>query len=94
MKRKMYSVKDSVADCFLMPFQALTDAEAFRIVRGAATDPNSNLSEFPNDYSLFYIGIFDDCTGVIDSSVPSLLVHVSSLITGGVNLDDQNPQSL
>ena len=92
MKRKMYSVKDSVADCFLMPFQALTDAEAFRMVRTAATDPNSNLSQFPNDYSLFYIGTFDDCTGVIDSSVPSLLVHVSSLITGGVNLDGQDSQ--
>lgn len=91
MKRKMYCVKDSVADCFHMPFQALTDAEALRMVRSAAMSPDSNLSQFPNDYSLFIVGVFDDCTGLISSSTPELLVHVSTLIAGGV-IDAQDSQ--
>ena len=62
MRRKLYCVKDSVADCFHMPFQASTDAEAFRMVRAAAMSPDSNLSQFPNDYSLYCVVPVDGFT--------------------------------
>ena len=93
MRKKLYSVKDSIADCFHMPFQASTDAEAFRMVRAVAMSPDSNLSQFPNDYSLYCVGVFDDCVGTISSNVPELLVHVSTLIAGGVS-DAQDSQSV
>jgi len=57
---KMYSVRDQKAEMYHMPFFALTNGVAIRIFADLANDPNTFVGKHPNDYSLFYLGEFDD----------------------------------
>lgn len=63
MIKKVYSVYDTKVCAFTSPFFASTDGEATRYVRGAVEDPNTMLYKYPEDYTLFCIGSFDEESG-------------------------------
>lgn len=71
MQKQMFSIYDSKAKVFSNPFTSINTATAVRDFQRAASDPHSDISRFPEDYTLFDLATFDDVTGVIAfNSVP------------------------
>jgi len=65
MTKLVYSVYDHKACCFSNPFVAPNNNVALRSFHQASTDENSEISKYPNDYSLFNLGSFNDETGAL-----------------------------
>lgn len=63
----VYSICDTKAQAFMMPFFAINNAVAFRNCEQACKAPNSNFAQFPADYILVRIGKFDDQKGLLDA---------------------------
>lgn len=67
MELRVYSIRDSKAEIFNQPFFQKTDAEAQRSFAQLIRDPKSTINQFPEDYDLYFLGTYDDQTGVIKS---------------------------
>ena len=81
MKRKLYSLEDTKAQCFGPITTARTDGEATRHVIEAVSDPKSMLYKYPQDYRLVRIGEFDDNTGKITGTdETSVVIDCSTAI--------------
>lgn len=65
----MYTVFDAVAAVYLPPFFFMTDGEAIRAFANTCNDGQSQMAKNPSDFTLFYIGEFDDETGLADPAV-------------------------
>lgn len=65
MIKYFYAVYDSKAKCFANPFFMVNDATAVRALAAAANDPSTEVCRFPEDFTLFLLGSFDDSTGVV-----------------------------
>lgn len=65
MKQQIYSVRDSKAEIFNVPFYGNTHAEAERSFVAAANDPKSNINQFPEDFDLWHLGQYDTQTGIV-----------------------------
>lgn len=61
--KKVYSVFDSKAEAYTLPFFADTAGVATRMFMDATGDANSNFCKYPEDYTLFEIGEFEERTG-------------------------------
>lgn len=64
----LYSVFDSAVQAYLPPFCERSDAAAVRAFRRACLDPNHAFAVSGKDYSLYYLGDFDDATGSLTQS--------------------------
>lgn len=62
---KVLTVYDSKAEAYLPPFYMRTTAEAIRAFEATCNDTESNMSRYPEDYTLFEIGDWDDDKGNI-----------------------------
>lgn len=63
---KVLTVYDSKAAAYLPPFYMRTTAEAVRAYEATSNDPESNMCKYPEDYTLFEIGTWDDNNGEIE----------------------------
>lgn len=61
----IYAIYDSKAAAFLQPFFATCHAVAFRNVERACRNPDSPFVQFPEDFTLFLVGSFDDEAGAL-----------------------------
>ncbi|AXH77074.1 MAG: nonstructural protein [Microviridae sp.] len=78
MQKSMFSCFDSKAGVFSSPFTSINSNVALRDFSMAASDPNSQISQYPEDYILYEIATFDDSTGVITEIAPPInLGHAS-----------------
>lgn len=68
--KHLFSVYDSKSAIFSNPFTSLTKMTALRDFQTAATDGNSQISQYPEDFILFEIGTFDDEKGVLSPVIP------------------------
>jgi len=75
MKKKLYSIYDTVACVYNNPFTEVNDPSAIRVFKEAATD-----KPHINDYELYCVGVFYDVTG--DINLPGEKFEVTRLITG------------
>lgn len=74
MKYRMYSVLDRKARNYGNPMAFLNDDIARRGATTLLRDNNSEISQFPDDFDLYYIGDFSTEHGVIvPSEVPQLV---------------------
>ena len=65
MMLEMYSVKDLAAQAFLQPLFFRSRGEALRSFSDAVGDANHQFAKHPEDYEFYFIGSFDDTTGMI-----------------------------
>lgn len=65
MKVEMFSVYDSKAQRWTEPWPAPTVAVAMRRFRHTVNQEGNDLSMFPEDYTLFHVGTFDQEEGVL-----------------------------
>lgn len=62
----VYSIYDHKTAGYGSLFLAMSDVVAQRLVQSAA-DSSSMLSKFPEDYTLYAIGQFDDSNGMLSA---------------------------
>lgn len=60
MKIKIFTVFDSKAEAYLQPFFMQSKGKAIRAIQNTLEDPNTDLSKYPEDFTLFEIGEYDD----------------------------------
>lgn len=65
----MYSVYDTKISAYMVPFAARQDGEALRMFQQAVTDPGHQFFPHAGDYTLFYIGEWDDENATYEQSV-------------------------
>lgn len=66
MLLKMFSIRDAKGEVFNQPWFAKTHGEAERNFRTLASKPDSMVSQFPEDFDLYYIGEYDDQSGKVE----------------------------
>jgi len=67
MLLNMYSIYDSKSKVYSKPFYCLNQDIALRSIVDLLTNGDSDPRRHPEDFHLYYIGEFDDSTGVIIS---------------------------
>lgn len=72
-KLMAFSVHDQAAAAFLRPFFTKTRGQAVRGFSDAVNDAKHEFHAHPEDYTLFYIGEFDEDKGELKASVPESL---------------------
>lgn len=65
MLKSIFSVYDVKAKTFSTPFFSVNRQTALRDFHRATNDPQSDLHNFPEDYTLHDLGTFDDQSGSI-----------------------------
>ena len=65
MQMKMYAVYDKKAKAYMTPFFQHNNAMAQRAFEGSCKNPDSMMKSHPEDFSLWYLGEFEDTTGEI-----------------------------
>lgn len=79
---KIYAVFDAKAAFFGQPFFGQNDGSAIRDFSDAVNDgsnPNNMWHKHPEDFSLFYLGDFDNLSGEITPILPRSLVTAAAL---------------
>jgi len=83
MKVNLFSIFDKKSLVFSPPFPAPTYGAAERAIEEQFRNPETQLAKWPQDFSLFTVGIFDDEIGSTESfanGLPILIVEVSSFV--------------
>lgn len=65
MTEQVFTVFDSAAKAFLTPFFAPTVESAIRSFREIVNKEGHQFNRFPEDYTLFHVGEFDQVTGLL-----------------------------
>lgn len=78
--RKLYSVRDEKACFFASPFPASTNGEAIRSFSDATQDPNTLISKYPADFTLYYVADFNEETGEVNPVIPSVIAKGSDFV--------------
>lgn len=63
MKLKIFSVYDAKAEAYMTPFFLQTKGQAIRGFMDLVSDKNTNVAKYPEDFTLFELGEYDDGRG-------------------------------
>lgn len=87
MIKLMFSVWDSKSGLYGQPYFAQREEVAVRHFAAALSDPESMLGKFPEDFTLFHIGHFNEESGTLTPCTPTSVVGgavlKSALAKGG-----------
>lgn len=64
---EVYSIHDKGVSSFAPPFYARARGEALRSFMQACNDERHTIHNYPLDYTLCYMGTFDDVSGLFTS---------------------------
>jgi hypothetical protein len=67
-----YAIKDTKV-AFMNPFLQHNKAEAIRSFRSVLVDERSEAAKNPADYELWYVGQWDDATGIMMGGQPQFI---------------------
>lgn len=84
---RVYAVMDSAVGAYLPPLVFRSDEEATRAFADACTT-QGQFVKHAADYSLWYLGTFNDATGVVENNAIGPLLCVS-----GVNVNKLEVQN-
>ena len=65
MLYRVYAIYDSKMECYNLPMFMRAHGEMLRTFADLSVDMNTWIGKAPGDYTLFYIGEYDDMSGVI-----------------------------
>lgn len=77
-----YSIRDIKAAIYHNPFYKSTDGEAIRDFTSACSDEKTNLGKYPEDFSLYNVGAYDDNTGEFILTDKKHLIDAANLKKG------------
>lgn len=68
MKSQMFAVRDNKLEAYGQPFLAKNQSHAVRLIGELVNkDLENNFHKYPQDFTLFAIGEYDDSTGLCQS---------------------------
>ena len=62
----LFTIWDSKAQAYAQPFCQTTNGLALRFLESLVNDPQTSLHKYPEDYTLFRIGRWDERNGSIE----------------------------
>ena len=79
---RIFTVYDSKAAIHGQPFYAVTDGIALRMFSDAVNNnsPDNALNRYPEDFTLYYIGDFNDATGSVTGNLSPMLVANGTVV--------------
>lgn len=80
MQMQMFAIFDKASASFSRPFFELTKGLAIRTFTDAVNDANSPFGKYPQDFTLFYLGVFDDQSGELVGSSPDRVILASEVV--------------
>jgi len=72
---QVFSVRDSKAAAYALPFFLPRMEIALRSFRDAVKNPEHDMHRHPEDYALYCIGEYDDATGQMSAVEPVLVAQ-------------------
>lgn len=84
----MFSVRDNAVGAYLPPFFCRAKGEALRMFTESVNDDKHQFAKFASDYTLVYLGTWDDASGVYSGVEP---VRIISALE--VRLDEEKAQA-
>lgn len=78
---KIYAIKDNKVGTFSPPFFSFNTTAATRMFGISCRDKTVQLSHYPEDFDLFTLGEFDDCTGKFTTIDPQFVIGAVALQT-------------
>ncbi len=88
MKHRMFCVHDVKAKAYMQPWFLHQDGMATRAFADCVNDPEHNFGRHPADYTLFFIGVFDDATGMCITQAPMAMGNGIEFIELELGEDD------
>lgn len=85
MIHRVYAVLDAKAGLFGLPFFQMTDEAAIRAFTDMATRSDTLIGSFPDDFSLYFIGTYDDDKAKLDPASVLDLLGVASTFVVALN---------
>ena len=86
--QKLFAVRDVKADAFGGLVVAPTKGLATRSFLEVCSDRQSPMSQYPEDYSLYYLGDYDPSTGAIKAlPIPELVVTASEVLANSKRVE-------
>lgn len=80
MTKTMFSVKDNKSGLFFNPQVNVHRANVIRGLQQELKNPESVISQYPEDYTLYELGQFNDETGeVISKTSPEMVINCVDL---------------
>ncbi len=89
MIHKIFTIYDTQAKAYHIPFYMHQVGMAVRVFHDMANDPEHQFGKHPEDYSLYQIGVYDDEDGSTHSMPGNLW---KELITTALEQKDTNGQ--
>lgn len=89
MRMEAFTVFDSAARRYLEPFFAESIEVACRMFRTVVNKAGHQFNQFPEDYTLFHVGAFDQASGVFE---PLVAPHSCGVAVMFVQAQQQGPQ--
>lgn len=83
MKMPLYSVRD-VKSGFSSPFYAANDNIALRQFTGLVNSPGNYVYDFPEDFSLYFVGCLSSDDGVLIADDIPVFLHDAISLKGKV----------
>lgn len=78
---KCFAVYDVKVKAFLTPFFSPTASAACRVMRELVHDPASMVGKYPEDFTLYQVGEFDDMAGELTPETPpKFVIKLDSLV--------------
>lgn len=63
MKLKVFAIHDAKAEAYLQPFFMANKGSAIRAITDIVTKPDHQFAKYPEDFTLFELGEYDDSNG-------------------------------
>ena len=80
MVLKIFAIRDQKAEVYNTPFYQHSHGEAERNFKTLVNDGKSTVSQYPEDFDLYYLGDYDDNTGLVKSlDTPQHIVKAIAL---------------
>lgn len=64
--KKIYAIYDAKAAAYLQPMFFDTEGIAIRQFTAAVKDPEHELHKFAEDYTLFFLGVYDETSAAFE----------------------------
>lgn len=88
MQLHVFSVYDKAVGAFLTPFFSRSKGEALRSFTEACNDEKMQFSKNALDYTLCYLGIYDDVAGLFTTNEPERMLGAAEARSPS---DDRKP---
>lgn len=91
MLLRAYSVYDECTETYGVPFFVVNDKTAERAFFMLVNDPQSTVFQSPKDFSLYFIGSYDDSNAELRTTTPVLIGRAPAYVQQ-LHLDDSPPR--